>query len=109
MRAVKERSAVRSEVLVGSFLRHPTLVKASSDPTAAGASVIGDGEEMPHAKREVVVLVRERTVAASASCCTVWWPAGLERSALSSWTSFREPFAAIGTKVVPISLALSGF
>ena len=64
VRAVKERSAVRSEVLAGSFLPHPTLVKASWDPAAAGASAIGDGEEMPHAKREVVVLVRERTVAA---------------------------------------------
>ena len=34
---VKERSAVRTEVLVGSFLRRPTLVEAGLDPAATGA------------------------------------------------------------------------
>ena len=55
MRAVKERSAVRTEVLAGSFLRRPTLAEGGLDPVAAGASVVEAEEEMLLAKREVVV------------------------------------------------------
>ena len=56
VRAVKEKSAVRTEVLAGSFLRRPTLAEGGLDPVAAEASVVEAEEEMPNAKREVVVL-----------------------------------------------------